>query len=74
MNGCNRTIELPYGTHYNYCKCDKKPFIKVIYKSSLNGKPVEEVLCKMHYNALVKNEARIKRTLGFESDLQVELV
>lgn len=71
---CNRTLSFNSGLDTVYYKCDKKPFIIVNYKSAQNTEMVTECLCKIHYNALVKNTARITKKTKFDFNLTTESI
>ena len=71
---CNRMLSFNSGIDTVYYKCDKKPFIMVEYKSAQNSEMVMECLCKIHYNALVKNIVRIESKTRFKFNLTTKII
>jgi hypothetical protein len=54
------------GIGLQHYQCDKKPHMQVTYKSATSSNIIDEALCKTHYNAFVKNCARINKKTGFD--------
>ncbi len=50
--------------------CDCKAAYKVSYKKGTTGKMIEDVLmCKRHFNALVKNAERVMRINNWDAKI-----
>lgn len=58
----------------HYHNCDFKVYCTATYRSGTTGEFVTRDYCKKHYNALVKNIARVQRLTGWDFELTIKLI
>jgi len=59
-----------FNFHAGYSPCTNKPAYKVSCLG-IRGKTEIKLMCKVHYNALVKNAARIQKRNGYDCKVEV---